>query len=344
MYMREEKRKVISDLPLSAYLSQTLIAFTLEFDDVFKTKCEAAGVRVSPPSLAMWANVVRFLDKDGVDERQLVSWSGVSKSVIHFMVACLERHGWVTVSSSSSANEKHIHLTPSSSMCQEMWRTTLDDVEHHWQVKFGEQEMKELFRSLAAIVCQNTIELPYYPMFSAYVPWRNASGSMGDPSTAPNRLPLFVLLSQTLIAFSIEYEREMRYLKPVPESLAIYANALQFINEEGQTIRQLAEAAGISKSVLNIILNVLAQNGQLVVEQGQTRKRSQSIRLTESGRRNRDAYGGLLVDAERRWQVMFGEDMINLNTCLKEIASQLDGKLPHYPVAMAHRGGTPTGH
>jgi hypothetical protein len=101
---------VASNVPLSALLSQALIAFTLEFDHEFGARCKIGGPSAS--TLAMWSNVMRFLGEEEVDERQLPGVSGVSKGTIHSMVACLERHGWVVVETEpADIQTKLIRLT-----------------------------------------------------------------------------------------------------------------------------------------------------------------------------------------------------------------------------------------
>ena len=52
--------------PLPTLLSQPLVAFTIEFDNVAEERITAAGPRPWIASLGMWANYLRFVGTDGV--------------------------------------------------------------------------------------------------------------------------------------------------------------------------------------------------------------------------------------------------------------------------------------
>ncbi|MHB1488806.1 MAG: hypothetical protein ACYCZM_14900, partial [Acidimicrobiales bacterium] len=73
------------ELPLSVLLSRALVAFAVEFESKMPPQA---------PSLAMWSNVLQFVDGDGVTMTELLSRSGLSNAAMKSMVACMERHGW----------------------------------------------------------------------------------------------------------------------------------------------------------------------------------------------------------------------------------------------------------
>lgn len=54
-------RALTSRRPLSALLSQALVAFTVEFDNEFERQMGEAGFPGARLSLVMWANVMRFV-------------------------------------------------------------------------------------------------------------------------------------------------------------------------------------------------------------------------------------------------------------------------------------------
>ncbi len=152
-------------LPLSALLSQVLIAFTMEFDRQINLGRSAKGSKEPAPSLAMWANVLRFVGKDGVDERRLPALSGVSKPAVHSMVACLERHGWVAVETSrSDKRAKMVRLTPRGRKLSAVWQTTVTRTESEWRERFGTDAVDSLRHALEAIAGQFEESLPHYPM------------------------------------------------------------------------------------------------------------------------------------------------------------------------------------
>jgi hypothetical protein len=85
-------------LPLPALLSQVLVAFTIEFDNEFElrvphqTTTLKTGARGAPwlVSLAMWSNVLRFVDEDGVTVQELLIRTGLERPVLRMW---LERLG-----------------------------------------------------------------------------------------------------------------------------------------------------------------------------------------------------------------------------------------------------------
>lgn len=152
-------------LPLAALLSQVLIAYTFEYDRELDALRESACAGDSAPSLAMWSNVLRFVGDDGVDERRLPALSGIAKPAIHSMVACLERHGWVTVE--SDADDKRaamVRLTPRGRQLAKVWQSLLDDVEERWAQRFGQDEIAALRGALEAVTGRLDAALPHYPV------------------------------------------------------------------------------------------------------------------------------------------------------------------------------------
>ena len=340
----KQKAEMFSRLSLAALLSQVLIAFTLDFDSEFKR--ETADAHLSPPSLAMWSNVMRFLDdKEGLDEYQLPVLSGIPKEIVHSMVACLERHGWVSVElASTDSRARLIRLTQRGQECQELWQPLLGVIEQRWQARFGKNEINTLRKSLEVFASQLDVELAHYPMFGANTAWRTyLEPDRSSFGTTP-RLPLFALLSQTLIAFTVEFEGRIEDAKNSSDFLALYSNVTRFLGAEGLPSRQLPVLSGIWKPVISILVNKLERLHWVVVETDSTNSRTKLIRLTQVGRNMHDACQRLLTDVEQDWEARFGEDKIHaLRKSLEAVVRQFDAELPHYPVPIAHRGGTPTG-
>lgn len=52
--------------PLSALLSQILVAYTVEFDSEFERRMSEAGHPAAGLSLILWYTVMRFLGDDGI--------------------------------------------------------------------------------------------------------------------------------------------------------------------------------------------------------------------------------------------------------------------------------------
>ncbi|HEV2262104.1 MAG TPA: MarR family transcriptional regulator [Candidatus Rubrimentiphilum sp.] len=158
----------LNRLPLSALLSQALIAFTMEFDQQLSAHYRNAAKR-EVPSLAMWENVLRFVGAEGIDQRRLPELSGISKSAVHSMLATLERHGWVvTKPSPADKRAKIVRLTPRGHKLWAVWEHAVAAAEANWRQRFGKSRIGELRQSLETITKQFEVELPHYPMAMAH--------------------------------------------------------------------------------------------------------------------------------------------------------------------------------
>jgi hypothetical protein len=57
--------------PLSALLSQVLVAYTVELDNDFELGMSRAGFPGARLSLVAWTNLIRFISEDGTSVRDL---------------------------------------------------------------------------------------------------------------------------------------------------------------------------------------------------------------------------------------------------------------------------------
>lgn len=157
---------------------------------------------------------------------------------------------------------------------------------HHrgaWQARFGKDELDKVRKSLRELVNQFNVELPdYLPVASASKldhEWHGRAGrERGD--VAP--LDLSALLSRVLLAFTIDFERESRL------SLAISANALRVLTEEGVRGRDLPHLIGVSKEAISVSVRFLEWHGCPVVEPDPTATRTRLVRLTPKGQEAQD--------------------------------------------------------
>jgi DNA-binding MarR family transcriptional regulator len=166
------------------------------------------------------------------------------------------------------------------------------------------------------------------------------------------------LLAKVLLAFAVEFERESEV------SLAIGANVLRLVADEGAPVRDLPRTAGVSKEAIATALGFLQKRGYAAIET-ETVGRFKRLVLTPKGRRARDSYLALIRIIEENWRSRFGEDAISALRCELE---RLEGDgvdsllfrglnpppggwraalpkpttLPDYPMVL-HRGGYPDG-
>src|SRR5450432_2530908 len=104
---------VASALPLSALLSQVLVAFTIEFDNEFERRMPhrtTIGGLSDPEvrnaawltSLVIWANVMQYVGKEGINAGELLRSARIAKENLGMSLKGLNRWGYLTVKPAAS--------------------------------------------------------------------------------------------------------------------------------------------------------------------------------------------------------------------------------------------------
>jgi DNA-binding MarR family transcriptional regulator len=150
-------------------------------------------------------------------------------------------------------------------------------------------------------------------------------------------------------------------------SLAISANVLRLLSDEGARARDLPRLASVSKEATATSLSFLPKRGYAAMKLTKAGSRTRVIALTAKGRAAQDKYRQLLWAIEERWQSRFGaKAVLSLRESLERLAYEPSGQtsplfrglepypdgwrasvpkhegLPHYPMVL-HRGGFPDG-
>jgi DNA-binding MarR family transcriptional regulator len=365
--------------PLSSLLSRVLVAFTIELDNEFEHRFAAAGGGARGTSLVMWSNFLRFVG-DGIAVDELVAASGLQKARVLSTLGGLERWRYVTVGPASKAkrdgwgsargirDEWVVRLTPAGRKAAGIWPSLFGEIEGCWRERFGADAIDELRSCLRTIVDRIDVELP------EYLPIVNGADGMVAGLTPPERrddgrasaLPLVALVSQVLLAYTLEFEGESEL------SLPLSANVVRVLDEKGEPVRDLPRAAGVSKEAIAMALTFLAKNGYVTLEG--TTAATKSVRLTKKGREAQADEDRLHVQVEKRWVKRFGADEIRrLRSSLQRLVEQREAlsrglepypngwraskgyaertaamvedpgaALPHHPMVL-HRGGWPDG-
>ena len=367
----EKDTAAAARLPLSALLSQLLVAFTIEFDNESERRIQHwttnhGGARqgVWLASLAMFSNCMQFVGEDGVRVGELEKRARTQANLNG-----MERWKYITVEPDPAGSRRKsdwvIRATSKGRQAQEIWRPLFGDIEKRWDERFGKDEIGELRASLAAVVGKIDLDLPDclpilgYGLFSRGPDQeRRTSAARGD--SGDSRLTLSALLSKVLLEFAIEYESESRL------SLAISANVVRVLDEKGVRLRDIPLLSGVSKEAIAMAMGILRKTSVAAVEPDPT-GRGKVVRLTAKGRVAQDAYRRRVGAIEQRWEVEFGKDTVRK---LRESLEQLVGDatpqgsplfqglvphpggwrvsvrkpetLPHYPMVL-HRGGYPDG-
>ena len=366
-------------LPLATLLSQVLVAFTIEFDNEFEhrmphrtTRLTASGEQQTGPwlvSMVMWSNLMRLVTEDGMTVGELEVLARTEK----LSLTGMERWGYIRVEPDpADRRTRPPHLdwlvrpTAKGRRAQEVWRPLFSVIEERWQERFGKSQIENLKESLSAVLTQLNADLPDYLPVLGYGLGAEVFSDEGRApvirdsgiAAAPH-LP--GLLSKVLLAFTIDFESESDL------SLAISANVVRLIDENGVRVRDLPQLAGVSKEAIKTALGFLEKRRYIVLEPSPTPPRAQLVRFTQKGRAAHGAYCRRLRLIEERWRSRLGRDNIrNLRESLERLAGEPtdavsplflglepypDGwratvrkpeTLPHYPMVL-HRGGYPDG-
>lgn len=153
---------------------------------------------------------------------------------------------------------------------------------------------------------------------------------------------LFTMLSQLLIAYTYEFDaalaKELGDRPERPPSLAMWANVLQFLRDEGLPMKELPSRCGIARSTVRSMVQCLQRHGWITVGADGV------IRLTAHGSEAKRAFPKAKEAVERQWEVRWGTRTFEaLRAALEEASEHIERRFPHYPMPAAHRGGLPTG-
>lgn len=158
--------------------------------------------------------------------------------------------------------------------------------------------------------------------------------------------PLPTLLSEVLVAFTIEFDNEAEHRMPHSTaargrtpgalyapwltSMVMWFNCMRFVGGEGVTVRELERLARTGTN-----LNGMERWGYVRVAPDPAHRRPKPprsawlIRAKPGGRIAQEIWGPLFKVIEKRWEERFGEPEVReLRESLRAIVNQLDPKLP----------------
>ena len=329
----------LSEPPLATLLGRALGAFAHHYDS-------SRGEDRSVPQLGVWANVLRAIDAEGTDQRQLGRRAVISKRVAEVVVSRLEKRGRVSVEAqaipSRRGKARIVRLTPDGRAARNAAAGLVDTVQEDWRQRFGNDGIVRLREAMSSVVDRLAIELPHYvtgygagdPSVTGgdYVleepgpPRIPAHGQdwpvvLREPGSVAADLPLPALLSQVLAAFAIDYERErLGHLQAV-------SNFLRFVGDDGVTLERAQALGGVSGNGKTLHERHL----DVVVEPGRARDKDRRVYLTPKSRRMRDAYPYLVAEIEQKWCEEYGDAVPAMRSALVAMNEQFDDDLPDYP-------------
>ena len=320
-----------SNRPLSALLSQVLVAFTVEFDNEFERRMAESGYSGARLSLVVWSNLIRFIPESGISVRDLTAHSLAEPKQTKHLLGCLERWGFVVLDAGSIVDRTPregwgsgrgigagwmVRLTTKGVKAKEIWPPLLDEIEQRWRKRFGSGNLERLQGALRSIVAQIKVELP-----EGLVDVREMTKPFPS-KVRRNKAPLSLatLFSQALLAFAIEFERESA------APLSLCANALRVLGEKPIRERDIPLLTGGSPEVAGIGWQI---KPYIVVEPDLTARRGKVVRLTRRGLKVQREYHWLAGEIEKRWELLFGRDKISsLRELLLGLFHPDNGKRP----------------
>jgi DNA-binding MarR family transcriptional regulator len=371
-----------ASLSVSALLAHALVAFTIEFDNEAEHRIahrvtRGGGSRGAPwlVSQVMWVNTLQYLDRDRdrdldrgaewLSEGALCDLARTSR----LSLTGLERWRYIEWEP-DPADERavRVRLTAAGRRAAQIWRPLAGEIEERWRDRFGEATVDELRASLSAVRDRFDPDLPLprylptvYPTQNgrAEIPQRRTevgSEKRGDPGEGSSP-DLSVLLAQVLLQFTLDFERASRI------SLAISANTLRVLTEDGVRIRDLPVLTGVSKEANAMAVGFLVRRDCAVERADPAATRGKIVCLTSKGVRALAKYRRLLDQTQTLWEEKFGADALRRlqDSLVRLVGARAlvrqgmepypDGwrasvrrpaTLPHYPMVL-HRGGYPDG-
>ena len=317
-------RAIPSRRPLSALLSQVLVAFTVEFDNEFERRMSESSHPGARLSLVVWTNLLRFVAEGAISVADLAAKSLAPETQIKFELGCLERWGVIFLKPDATddrpiATSPHrlsgrelregwgsgrgirsdwlTQLTSKGLTASKIWPPLFDLIEQRWEMRFGKDELTRLRSALQDVAGQLDVELPLG------LP-RSWEGSKEFPPRITPRerlLALPALLSQLLLIFRLEFDRES------PAPLEICANTLRVLSGKPVRLAEIPRLTGGSPETTDIGWQL---KPYVVVVTDPAAKRGKVVSLSPRGLAAQQIYHRLTAQIESRWESRFGKEKI----------------------------------
>ncbi len=315
--------------PLSVLLSRSLGAICADVDPGDDS-----------PSLAVWSNVLRLVG-EGIEEREFAPAARISSRLATAATTGSARRGWITAELTGRGKNRRLQLTDLGFRAATLWPKHLAALDANW--KNG-----PLRSTLEKLVAQLRFELPHYPatygtadpsaIGGPYMQgaarkdgipahgndWKPVLREEGDTVTA---LPVTALLSQALMAYTIDYED--RFPWPLASTMLV----LRYVTEDSRPLDDLPkdhEITGNGKSLLERHLIV-------VVTKDSSNPKTKLVHLHDRGKQVLHHHPERIEAVESEWRERFGAGLIgDLRRALEEVAPA-SGQ-PDHILAALHLG------
>ncbi len=319
-----DARSACERMPLSALMSEALVAFTIEFDNEFEhqmphrttnhgsTPC--SGRVPWLVSMAMWVHCMRYVPATGISAGDLIRRGQLPGRSSQMVLERMSRWwGYLTVKPDpSDARAKpppaawKVRPTRAGRRAQHVWEPLTELIESRWRHRFGAGQVDQLEATLGAVVSQLDMELPdYMPIAEQSQSLRVAPTAVRPALTSRDRCTsdssVSELLSKLLVAFTLEFESGSA------ASLALGGNVLRILDDQGVLVRDLPALTGVAAIGVENSLSLLEKRGYVTIRPERAGTPTRAARLTAKGRRAQDTYSRRVAEIEHDWEGRYGE-------------------------------------
>jgi hypothetical protein len=142
--------------PVSALLSQILVAYTIELDNEFEARMARAGYVGARLSLFAWTNLLCFVPPGGISVNDLAIQSLSSLDSLKTELGCLERWGFIMLQPKDASVTSQVigkrngwgsgqgillnwivRLTAKGKRAAEIWQQLWKEIEERWKKRLG---------------------------------------------------------------------------------------------------------------------------------------------------------------------------------------------------------------
>ena len=268
---------------------------------------EGAGQYGMPP-LDLWANLLRAIDKSGIERSELPAVLRLSKRAVRTRIATAVRFGWIE-ERKFDRGRAEVRLTAQASTIAARWKSLERSAETAWCKHTGADRADRLRTALKATVTALPLEHPHYPARYGVadasvtggngVDWKAVSRESGDTISG---LCLSALTSQALVAFAIAYEQRS------PVALSVSASVIGRIPPEGRPSQGLGHSADVSAMLRHGFVRIRSNRGKEIVY------------LTSKGLAVSAAHQERIRSVEWEWSERFGAVSIGtLRSALEDV-------------------------
>jgi len=325
--------------PLSALLSQLLVAYTVEFDNEFERQMGEGGYAGARLSLVLWTNLLRFAARGVLSVHELAAQALASDAQIKSELGCLERWRFVVLAPDPADQrpiktkvhrlsgrelrdgwgsgrgiraEWTVRLSAKGQKASEIWPPLFGMMERRWEERFSAEAIGGLRQGLEHVAGGLEMELPHGLPHSWE--WKQQFPAKAAQGAGPESLSLPTLLSQVLLAFRLEFDRE----SALP--LVLCANTIRVLSEKPTRMADIPLLTGGSPETTDIGWQI---KPYVMVEPDPSGKRGKVVTLSRRGLEAQETYHRLTREIEKRWEARFGaEEIARLRESLQEFLSR----------------------